>query len=116
MDGRQDWEEETRRGWRLGRSVLVSYLSTGAALAISRVALLVWFDHEQHQGWTTMDNYLMWGLYPEELLSLHTFLGLIYFRPSGYGYFLFWGSIVALLSFVMATPILLVGWLVRRRQ
>ena len=114
MNKRQ--EETPGRGRGRRRGVLVSYLSTGAALAISRVALLVWFDHEQHHGWTATDNYLMWGLYPEELLSLHTFLGLIYFRPSGYGYFLFWGSIVALLSFVMATPILLVGWLVRRRQ
>ena len=118
VEGRDEARAMSRGSWAPGpgRGVLMSYLSAGAALAIFRVALLVWVEHEQHHGWTTMDDYLMWGLYPEGLLSLHTSLGLVYFRPSSYGYFLCWGSIVVFLSFIMATPILLVGWLVRRRR
>ena len=110
-------QEETlggaRRRWR---RVLVAYLSTGAALAILRVGLLVWFDHVRHYRWTVTDDYLLWGLYPEKLLGQYTFLGLITFLGSGYGYFLFWGSLVVLLSFLMATPVLFVGWVTRRRR
>jgi hypothetical protein len=45
MDGRQGSKDKLARGRRLGRGVWVSYLSTGAALAILRVALFVWLTH-----------------------------------------------------------------------
>jgi len=58
--------------------------------------------------------YLLLALYPEALLGTHTCLGVM-----GLGrteYFLIFGSLLTLGSFVMATPVLLVGWLTRRRR
>jgi len=65
MDGRQASEKKPRRGRGLGRAVWVSYLSTGAALAISRVSLLAWVEHQP--GTETVYN-LLWLLRPEILL------------------------------------------------
>jgi hypothetical protein len=107
MDGRQGSKEKLERGRRLGRGVWVWYLTTGAVLAISRVALLVWLNYRHPPGsWS-------W-LYPEAVLSIfwRSLTGFVDWTE----YYLAWGSLVTLGSFVMATPILLVGWLVRRRR
>ena len=70
MDGRQGSEEKSRRGRRLGRGVLVAYLSTGAALAILRMSLLAWVERRtvSHQMTETVLN-LTWGMYPEGFLG-----------------------------------------------
>jgi hypothetical protein len=52
-----------------------------------------------------MDHYLWW-LFPELSLA-------IVWTPTSF--YMAWGSVVALGSFVLATPILFVGWL-RQRQ
>jgi hypothetical protein len=81
MLGRQGSKENLELGRRLGRGVWVSYLSTGAALAILRVALLVWAYHRYVSGtaWSgIIDYYLVYcGLYTEHLLANYTALGAI---------------------------------------
>jgi hypothetical protein len=61
-------EDETRtETWetRVG-----SYLSTGAALALSRLVLLMWSFHRYvSRTVTERDLYLLWALYPESLLG-----------------------------------------------
>jgi hypothetical protein len=107
MDGRQGSKENSKRGRRLGRGVWVWYLTTAAVLAISRIALLVWLNYRSPPGsWT-------W-LYPESALSVLCpgLLGLV----ESTKYYLAWGSLMTLGSVIMATPILLVGWLMRRRR
>jgi len=100
---------------RLGRRVWAWYLTTGAALAISRVALLVWLNHRFASHTVTETVwYLSWGVYPEALLSSLIPPGVINVSPTKF--FLVFGSLLTLGSFVLATPILLVGWLVRRRR
>jgi len=100
------------RGRRLGRGVWAWYLTAGAVLAVSRVALLVWVNYRAGSQ-AGFHSYLRWewyaqsGLFPEAWLS--TYGGL---RE----YYLAWGSLLTLGSFVLATPILLVGWLMRRRR
>jgi hypothetical protein len=97
---------------RDGRRVWVLYLTTGAALAVSRVALFVWLYH--HSTTSRAAWYLvLCCLHAEYLLASHTPL-FFDMDPGTTEYFLVWGSLVTLGSFVMATPILLVGWLVRR--
>jgi len=92
----------------------VSYLIVAAALAISRVALLVWVN-EPHHPRTDTEWYLMrWGLSPETFLSTHTGVGVMHLSRAEF--FLIFGSLLTFTSFVMATPILLVGWLMRRRR
>jgi len=59
-------------------------------------------------------TYVLWALHPEALLGAYTPLGLIDLGRTGL--YLFWGSILTLGSFTIATPILLLGWLMRRRR
>jgi hypothetical protein len=93
----------------------VAYLRTGAALAILRVSLLAWVEHRALSDRMTDTVYnLMWFLYPEGLLAGYTRLGTIHFS-SLTQYYLFWGLVQTLGSFIIATPILLVGWLRQRR-
>ena len=113
MDVRQGSEGKPGRGRTLGTGVLVAYLRTGAALAVLRVSLLAWVDH-WFSSHTATVYILMWCLYPEGLLFDYTWVGAMHFSRTQY--FLLWGSILILGSFAMATPILLVGWLRRRRQ
>jgi hypothetical protein len=115
MDGREGSEEKPGRGRRLGRGVLVAYLGTGAALAILRVSLLVWVNH-RHASHTVTEtvNNLFWVLRPEGLLGEYTRVGSIHFSQTEY--YLFWGSVLTLGSFMIAAPILLVGWLRQRRR
>ena len=115
MDERLGWEQETRHGRRLGRRVLAFYLSTGAALAVSRVALFAWLDHRQVSHTLTETVwYFSWGLYPEALVAAYSPLGVMNLNWTKF--FLVFGSLLTVGSFVLATPILLVGWLVRRRR
>ena len=115
MEGRQNRDEKTGQERKLGRGTIVCYLSIGTALAISRVALFAWLNHRNvSHTFTETDWYLMWGVYPEALLGIHTPLGLIRFSRTEH--LLLWGSLLTLGSFIIATPILLVGWLIRRRR
>jgi hypothetical protein len=115
MDEREGSEEKPRRGRRLGRGVLVAYLSTGVALAILRVSLLVWMNYRRasHTVTETVRN-LFWVLRPEGLLGEYTRVGSIHFSQTEY--YLFWGLLLTLGSSIIATPILLVGWLRQRRR
>ena len=88
------------------------YLTTGAVLAVTRVALLVWLNHRRASDTVTKTDYFLTWLYPEAVVSIF-WNSLVAF--SGTEYYLAWGSLVIVGSFVMATPILLVGWLRRRR-
>ena len=97
------------RGRRVGSGVWVSYLGTGAVLAISRVALFVlWY----YQIVFPLDWHLLWVFYFEDLLGGYTRLGMM----SDAVYLFVWIPILTLISFLMATPILLVGWLMRSRR
>ena len=115
MDGRQRPQKKPGRGRRLGRAVWVAYLTTGAALAIFRVSLLAWvFNHwaEGQINETLAD--LISFLRPEMLSSGLALWGDTF--QSKTLRFLFWASVLTVGSFVMATPILLVGWLRQRRR
>jgi hypothetical protein len=116
MDGRHGSEEKLGRSRRLGRGVWVAYLRTGAALAILRVSVLAWVEYRSvsHQMTETVYN-LLWSLRPEVLLGEYTRVGDIHFS-SPIKHFLFWGPVLALGSFIIATPILVVGWLRQRRR
>ena len=96
------------------RGVWVWYVATGAALAIFRVSLLMWWVHlaVTHQMTATV-NSLMWCLRPEFLLSEYSRAGELRFNSS---FYLFWASLLTLGSFVLPTPVLLVGWLRQRRR
>jgi hypothetical protein len=100
---------------RLDRGVWVTYLRTGAALALFRVSLLAWVEHRTvTHGMTEAVYHLLWGLRPEALLGEYTSVGAIHFESVTL-HFLFWASLLTLGSFIMAIPVLLVGWLRQRR-
>jgi hypothetical protein len=102
------------RGWRLRRRVWVSYLGVGAALAVARVALMVWVNQRQiYSAMTETVLRLSWGLYPEAPLFAWLF-GQVGFTRSGH--YLAFGSLLVVGSFIIATPILLRGWLAERRR
>ena len=102
-----------RMSGRLERGVWVTYLRTGAALAVLRVSLLAWVEDRAvtHQMTETVYN-LLWGLRPEGFLGEYT---AIHFDNSTL-HFLFWASLLTLGSFIIAMPVLLVGWLRQRRR
>ena len=115
MDGRNGSEEKLGRNRGLGRGVWVAYLSTAAVLAILRVSVLAWVEYRAVSDQMTETVYnFFWFLRPEALLGEYTSVGAIQFSREMH-HFLFWASILALGSFIMATPILLVGWLRQRR-
>jgi hypothetical protein len=100
---------------RLDRGVWVTYPRTGAALAIFRVSLLAWVEHRTvTHGMTEVVYHLLWGLRPEGFLGEYTSVGAIHFETVRL-HFLFWASLLTLGSFIIATPVLLVGWLRQRR-
>ncbi len=100
-----------RSGWR---KALIWYLCVGAVLTILRVAVLVWLLYIS-MGAHAIDIYLAFGLlYPEHALMKFTSLSTL--RLEGLGYWLVWIPIMALVSFAVATPILLVGWLRLKRR
>jgi hypothetical protein len=116
MHARQSSTYRRQRQPRLRRGVWISYLTAGAVLAVSRVALFVWlyrwtvYGEPSRVWWYLVVSFL----YAEWFLAGHTPLGDM--AAGTTGYFLVWGSLLTVTSFVLATPILLVGWLMRRRQ
>lgn len=90
----------------------VSYLTTGAVLAVTRVALFVWLNHQRASHiYTETTVFIEHWLYPEVVVSIF-WNSLVGF--DGAKYYAAWYSLFAVGSFVMATPILLVGWLRQR--
>jgi hypothetical protein len=99
-------------GLRRASGVWILYLITGAVLAAVRIALLVWLNHRlATHVVTSMDDFI-WQLYPEAVVGV---FGGRLFTLKGAEYYVVWCSLFTVGSFVMATPILLVGWLRRRR-
>jgi hypothetical protein len=76
------------RGRARRSRVLVCYLTAGAALAVLRVAALVWLEYMSF-GQHRIDNYLARALYPENVLAQTTSLTLAAVRrprvPFGLG-------------------------------
>lgn len=89
------------------RGVWVTYVGVGAVAAIARVALLV--ARVDQPNW--MAYTLEWALHPEIDLGHISPFGR---EHSATLFYISWSSILTLGSFVMATPVLLVGWLVQR--
>jgi len=116
VDRRQGSEQKPGRGRRLGRGVWVAYLGTGVALAVFRVSLNAWVEYRAVSQRMTETVYdLCWLLRPETLLAEFNLIdGVVPYRltPS----ILFWGLLLTLGSFILATPILWVGWLRQRRR
>jgi hypothetical protein len=112
MNGRQRPERTLKRGGKLGTGVWVWFLTAGAVLAVTRVVLLVWLNHRLASHTSTEADYSLLWLYPEAVVtgfwdSLSA--------CGGTTYYIAWCSLFTIGSFVMATPILLVGWLRHRR-
>jgi hypothetical protein len=114
MYGPRSLKEDSRNP--LGRGVWVAYLSVGTALAVLRLSVLAWVEHRTATGQMTDIVYsLVWCLRPELLIGEYTSVGAVHFE-SLVQHFFFWGSILTLGSFILATPILLVGWLRQQRR
>ena len=101
------------RDRKLGSGVWVRYLATGALLAVTRVARFAWSNHRRATHTSTeTDSFLLDWLLPEAIA--------VYFWSSLMAIderttlFLAWGSLMTLGSFMVATPILFVGWLRQR--
>ena len=88
------------RRMKLSRPIVACYLLSGTVLAIVRIGVLV---SARGMTWTA-PWHLVWILWPEALLLIET-----RFDPS----FLF-AVLLAIGSYILAAPILLVGWLSRR--
>ena len=100
----------------LGRAWVQTYLWTAAALAIARVSVSAWLEYRtiSHRITVTVyDRY--WVLSPEIRLGGYTRVGAIHFQDIRL-HFLFWASLLTLGSFIIASPILVVGWLRHRRR
>jgi hypothetical protein len=112
MNGQQSLNRPVKRGARPGTEVWVWFLIAGAALATTRVALLVWLNRRLASHTSTGTDYLLLWLYPEAVISRSwnslSALG-------GTKYYVAWCLLITLGSFVMATPILLGGWRRQRR-
>ena len=92
------------------------YVRVAAALTFLRLSVLAWVEHRTDSHQMTDAVYaLAWLLRPELLAGEYTSVGAIHFDTATQ-HFLFWGAILTVGSFILATPILLVGWLRRRRR
>ncbi len=112
MDRRQGAGEKFGHDRRLKTGVWMRYLIAGATLAVTRVALLVWLNHPAVSHTRTETDYFLFAwLYPEVFVSIF-WNSLVGF--GGTKYYLAWGSLVTIGSFVLATPILFVRWLRQR--
>ena len=81
-----------------------------------RVSLLAWVEHRAATDQMTETVYnLFWCLRPEALLGEYTRVGEIHFESLTLHFF-FWASLLTLGSFIIAMPVLLVGWLRQRRR
>ena len=116
MNGRPDREGITGRGPRLGRSPWALYLTTGAALAVLRVALFAWATHRGSTHTVSdLDRYVWeWAFYPEGLILDCVPFAFVYHSWTTTNIVV--GTLVALVSFIIAMPILPLGWLMRRRR
>lgn len=113
MDAGDSSTGRVERGRGLGKGVWVWYLTTAAVLAVTRVSLFVsMVRRAKTYGQTEAGSLLMDWLFPEvvAVYTWHRLQGL-----TGSEYYLGFGSIVTVGSFILATPVLLVGWLRRRR-
>lgn len=116
MDERHGAAQKPGRGRSLGRGVVRAYLRTAAALAIARVSVLAWVEYRALSDRMTETVYhFFWFLRPEALLGEYTRVGAIHFESVRL-HFLFWATLLTLGSFIIATPILLVGWLRQYRS
>jgi hypothetical protein len=114
MDRQQSWKGTLERGRRLGTGVRARYLTTGAVLAATRVGLFMWVNHQFASDTRTATNtFIAHWLYPEAFVSIF-WRSLVAFEGTKYN--VAWSSLITIGSFVMATPILLVGWLTQRRR
>lgn len=90
----------------------VAYLATGMILAISRLAMLTWLVYYWPPHET--DYAILWFLRPEDMLAATNLLPIYGVHNDTLRIALF-ASLVTVGSFIMATPMLLVGWLWQRR-
>jgi hypothetical protein len=95
-------------------SVWVWYLTAGTLLAVTRIALFLWLVRRTVLHKQTELDYFVADLYRPESFASIVLVGLPGYQ--GAKYYLAWVSLITLGSFVMATPILLVGWLRQRRR
>lgn len=112
VDGQKGSEGLSGRGLRFGTAMWVSYLTVGATLAVTRVALLVWLNHRRvtHTS-TSTDTFIFGWMYPEVAVSVF-WRSLLAF--GGTEYYAVWGSLIIVGSFVLAIPVLFVRWLIKR--
>src|SRR3977135_2899439 len=107
MEGRQGGKGTLERGRRFGTGVWLWYLITGAVLAVTRVALFVWVNHQRAKDiYTGTSAFIETWMYPEIVVSIlwRSLVGLA-------GTIWVWYLLFTVGSFVMATPILVVSWL-----
>jgi hypothetical protein len=116
MDGRQGSEETSGRGGRAARGPWRAYLVTAGALAVFRVSVLAWTEYRYL---SQRDLQIVYSadrlLEPEILLSGYTRVGMIHFETMT-SHFAFWASLLLIGSFIIATPVLLIGWLRASRR
>jgi len=104
MDERRNSGETSRgsgRGWRLW----ACYLNAGAVLAVLKAVLLVWADH--YQGAAARWN-VGWAFYPEAIVIPRIPSSVIDSRTA---YYVVVTPPLAICSYAIATPVLVVGWL-----
>lgn len=112
MDGYPRSKGTLERGRRLGTDVWTRYLISGAVLAVTRVAMWLWVDHRFALDIRTeTETFIVRWLYPEVAVSI-VWRSLV----GNTGTNLVWRSLFTVGSFVMATPILFVGWLRQSRR
>jgi hypothetical protein len=116
MNGWQTSAADADRSRRGRRGVLLMYLGAGATLAILRVSVLAWIEQRSalHQMSKVVNDSLLF-LSPESLLAEYTRIGRIHFENRTQ-HFLFWSAVLTLGSFIIATPILLLGRLKQWRR
>jgi hypothetical protein len=112
----QDSQQKPERSRGVGRVAWVAYLGTSVALAIFRVSLNAWVEYRSVSQRMTETVYdLCWLLRPETLLvEFNLIPGVVPYRMTPR--LIFWGLLLTLGSFILAAPILWVGWLRQRRR
>jgi hypothetical protein len=113
MEQRKRLKGELERDRRLGRAAWLRYLATGALLAVTRVALFLLLVHRSifHISAETGSFVLDWLL--PEAIAVYFWSGVMHIDGKT-TYYLAWGLLMTLGSFMVATPTLFVGWLRQR--
>src|SRR4051794_13152771 len=71
IEGCQRLEEKPGSGSALGKGVWMWYLTAGALLAVTRVALFIWVNHRHASDiYTETDILMLRWLYPEAAVSI----------------------------------------------